>query len=106
MNIAALIALIFRLAVPTVLTVEKVEGDAKAGVDKQTMAKDALAGATAGALGTLTGDNAQYAQIASDVAGEAIDAAVEFTRKTGDYQKATAAAATAASASSASSAAA
>lgn len=95
MNIEAILALIFHLAPVAVLTIEKVHGDAVAGAAKKVMAKDALAGATAGALSVLTGDNAGYAEAASEAVSEAIDGACVFTKKSGDYQKATAAAAAA-----------
>ena len=67
-------------------------GDSQSGADKKTMAQDALDGATAGALSVLGGDQNTYAQLASAVASEAIDATVAFTKVTGAYQKATASA--------------
>lgn len=90
MNLAAIIAMICHLAPTAVLTAEKTYGDAKSGADKKVVAKDILDGATAGALSVLTGDNAEYAQDASDAANIALRAAVRLTRTTGAYQAATA----------------
>ena len=90
MNFGAILALILKLAPVTVLTIQKVVGDAQSGADKKTMAQDALSGATAAALSVLPGEQSIYAQLASAVASEAIDATVAFTKVTGAYQKATA----------------
>ncbi len=89
MNFGAILALILKLAPVTVLTIQKVVGDAQSGADKKTMAQDALSGATSAALSVLGGDQSIYAQLASAVASEAIDASVAFTKVTGAYQKAT-----------------
>ena len=90
MNQAQIFSLVFNLALPTVLGFEKIFGEAKKGVDKKALVKESVTDASVIALKNLTGDNTQYAAIATEVAGEAIDAAVITTRANGTYQAATA----------------
>lgn len=91
MNFAAIFALVMRLAIPAVLTVQQVIGDRASGADKKTMALDALNAATNTALSLFApgSNNAIYAQAASTLASATIDAAVLFTKSTGHYQAAT-----------------
>lgn len=70
--------------------IQAVVGDKAAGATKKQMALDALAVATGTAGQVLTGDNATYAQAASQIAGLAIDQTVAIAKATGTYQKATA----------------
>ncbi len=96
-NFGSILALILKLAVPTVLTVETVMGQAASGTDKKTMAATALDGATQAALSLFPAgsQNALYAQAASTFASAAIDATVDLTREGGQYQQASQAAAAA-----------
>lgn len=70
--------------------IQAVVGDKASGATKKQMAKDALAVATGTAGTVLTGDNATYAQAASQIAGLAIDQTVAIAKANGTYQKATA----------------
>src|ERR1700709_2253253 len=92
-DLGALLAELIEGAKPAVLGIETLIGVTKAGADKQTIAKVALAGLTATAEAVLTGDNAQYAGIASVLMGWAIDSAVSVLKLSGKYQAATAQAA-------------
>ena len=91
MNFGNILALIMELAIPTVLTVQQVQGEATSGADKKTMATTALAAATQTALALLPAgsQSAAYAQAASSLASAAIDAAVTVTKSSGQYQAAT-----------------
>lgn len=90
MNFGNILAMIFKLAIPAVITIETVKGQAISGVDKKTMAQTALAGATQAALSLFPADsqNAAYASAAAQFASAAIDAAVIFTKANGTYQAA------------------
>lgn len=91
MDFSSILSLIFQLAIPTVLGIQAIHGQAVAGVDKKTMAETALAIATQTALSVLpAGSNgAAAASAASAAASAIIDAAVTITKATGQYQAAT-----------------
>lgn len=93
MNLASILAMIFTLAPKVVLAVETVHGQAVSGATKSQMATTALNAAVDGATSTLSGTNAQYAQVAGGLIQTAIDASVALTKSTGAYQAASAAAA-------------
>ena len=95
MNLGNLLSLIMQLAIPTVLTIEQVHSQAVSGADKKTMAMTALQGATDTALQALPAGSQEsiWAKAASTFASAAIDVAVAFTKKTGQYQAASSAAA-------------
>ena len=70
--------------------IQSIVGDKASGATKAQMAQDALAVATSGAAGVLTGGNAAYASAASQIVGLAINQTVAIAKATGTYQKATA----------------
>lgn len=93
MNIAALLAWILQGTQTAVLTIEAVEGEAKSGASKKTMAQTALVGALNVALPGLSTSNAGLAATIAGAVNAGIDDAVALTKATGAYQKATAQAA-------------
>ena len=91
MSVANLLALGIQLALAGVLAVQRVHGEAKAGVDKKEIAKAEITNAATIALGGLSGTNAQLAQSVAATAIQSIDLAVLISKARGDYQEATAA---------------
>lgn len=72
--------------------IETIIGDKASGATKEQIAKDSLSIATGVAGASLTGTNAAYASIASQLAGLVIAQTVTIAKTNGTYQKATAAA--------------
>jgi len=61
-------------AIPYVISgIQQIHGSAKSGADKKTLAMEALGLAGNTASGVLTGDNAAYAAVATQLAGNLID---------------------------------
>lgn len=92
MNFTSVFSLLFKLAIPAVLTIQQLHGDAVSGADKKTMATDALNDVATTALSIIPAgsQNAAYATIAANTTSQIIDAVVAFTKATGQYQSATA----------------